>query len=120
MEQEIETIDVTPAEFRDYLVYHSQRLSMHDLKVLAERMPSLRDGFPATKTSKFPHTPARLDFLADVVESFVAGKCDELPLQSAAEAAFAIIYLHQEMDLIPDSIPEIGFDDDATMVALVF
>jgi uncharacterized membrane protein YkvA (DUF1232 family) len=106
-------------EFRDYLVFHAHKLSLHDLRVLADRLPELRKGFPEVQTPQFPHTPARLAFLADVVESFVAGHCENLPFESAAEAAFALIYLHQEMDLIPDILPEIGFQDDATMVALV-
>jgi uncharacterized membrane protein YkvA (DUF1232 family) len=42
-----------------------------------------------------------------------------LPFESEAEAAFALIYLNQEMDIVPDSLPEIGFIDDATFVALV-
>ncbi len=106
-------------EFRDYLVFHAHRLSLHDLRVLADRLPELREGFPEVQTPQFPHTPARLGFLADLVEAFVAGQCEDLPFESAAEAAFALIYLHQEIDLIPDMLPEIGFQDDATMVALV-
>ena len=122
MSQDPEESTVQPVsrtEFNDYLIFHAHKLSPHDLRVLAERLPALRESFAEVKSVHFPHTPARLAFLADVVEAFVAGRAEELPFESAAEAAFALIYLHQEMDLIPDILPEIGFDDDATIVALV-
>lgn len=106
-------------EFNDYIVYHAHRLSPKDLRTLAEQIPSFRQGFSEIRTSQFPHTPERLHFLADVVEAFVSGSYETLPFESAAEAAFALIYLHQEIDLLPDSLPEIGFTDDATIIALV-
>ncbi len=106
-------------EFNDYIVYHAHRLSPKDLHTLVGQLPELRKGFSEVKTKEFPHTPERLEFLADVVEAFVSGKGDTLPFESAAEAAFALIYLNQEIDLIPDSLPDIGFTDDATIVSLV-
>lgn len=107
------------AEFNDYVTFHAHKLSPRDLRVLGERLPALRERFADVKSSHFPHTPERLGFLADLVEGFVGGTLDELPFQSAAEAAFALIYLHQEIDLVPDVLQGVGFDDDATMVALV-
>lgn len=113
------TPPLSRTEFNDYIVYHAHRLSPKDLRTLAEQIPSLREGFAEIRTSQFPHTPERLHFLADVVEAFVSGTYDTLPFESVAEAAFALIYLHQEIDLLPDSLPEIGFTDDAIIVALV-
>jgi uncharacterized membrane protein YkvA (DUF1232 family) len=106
-------------EFNDYVVYHAHKLTPKDLRTLNEQLPALRKDFEGVQTPEFPHTPERLAFLADVVEAFVSGTYEHLPFESAAEAAFALIYLHQEIDLIPDSLPGIGFTDDATIVALV-
>jgi len=44
--------------------------------------------------------------------------CDPLP-QSLAEAGVAIEYFLKGVDLIPDSVPEIGLTDDARIAARV-
>ncbi|MHA3775489.1 YkvA family protein [Verrucomicrobiota bacterium sgz303538] len=106
-------------EFNDYIVFHAHKLSPKDLHTVAAQVPTLREGFSEVKAAAFPRTPERLAFLADIVEAFSAGKCDDMPFESAAEAAFALVYLDQEIDLLPDSLPEIGYTDDATIVALV-
>ena len=110
---------LSQAEFEDYLIFHAHKLSPKDLRIVAGRLPELRKTFSEIRPVDFPHTPERLEFLADVLEAFIAGKCDDLPFESAVETAFALIYLEQEMDLIPDILPDIGLNDDATMVALV-
>lgn len=49
----------------------------------------------------------------------VRGCTDPLP-PHLAEAGVAAAYLLKGMDLIPDSIPEIGLTDDARLIARVF
>lgn len=110
---------LSPADFEDYLIFHAHKLSPKDLRVVVGRLPEMRKGFAEVRPADFPHTPQRLEFLADVLEAFIAGKCDDLPFETAVEAAFALIYLEQDMDIIPDILPDIGLNDDATMVALV-
>ena len=113
------TPPLTAAEFNDYIIFHAHKLTPHDLRVLSDRLPKVRESFSQVKTSNFPHTPERLHFLADVVEAFIRGRVDEVPFECVAEAGFALIYLDQQVDLIPDDVPEIGFIDDVTITALV-
>jgi uncharacterized membrane protein YkvA (DUF1232 family) len=115
----VDTPAVSQDEFREYLIFHAKKLSPQDVRVLAALLPEMRKNFPEVKTDAFPHTPERLMFLADLIEAFVAGRCEQLPFESIAEGAFALMYLEQEMDLIPDILPDIGLTDDATIVALV-
>ncbi len=57
--------------------------------------------------------------LLGVIESDrVDGLSDPIP-QDLAEAAVALRYLLKGIDLIPDSVPEIGLTDDARLVAKV-
>ncbi len=58
-------------------------------------------------------------FLMRLVESGEVKECtDPLPAH-LAEAGVALTYLLKGMDLIPDSVPEIGLTDDARIVARV-
>jgi hypothetical protein len=61
-------------EFNDYIVFHAHKLSPMDLNTLVDRLPEMRKTFPEVRTPDFPRTPERLEFLADVVETFAAGK----------------------------------------------
>ncbi|RYD76521.1 MAG: hypothetical protein EOP84_16755, partial [Verrucomicrobiaceae bacterium] len=101
-EHESSTPLLSRTEFVDYIVFHAHKLSANDLQALASQLPEIRKEFPEVRPPDFPHTPERLEFLADVVEAFLAGNANDLPFESAAEAAFGVIYVHQEMDILPD------------------
>jgi uncharacterized protein len=57
-----------------------------------------------------------LDFLSQVLEDFSSGLCRELSYHAVADIAFALQYLEQETDLIPDSLPDVGYADDAAVM----
>jgi uncharacterized membrane protein YkvA (DUF1232 family) len=57
--------------------------------------------------------------VARLVEDFADGLEKDIPFEAAAEAAFALVYFHREIDIIPDFIPEIGFADDAAVVETI-
>jgi hypothetical protein len=82
-----EALPLSAAEFHEYIVFHAHKLTRQDLTALVARLPTLRQEFDSVRPPEFPHTPVRLHFLADVVEEFVRGGCDNLPFESAAEAA---------------------------------
>jgi uncharacterized membrane protein YkvA (DUF1232 family) len=49
----------------------------------------------------------------------VDGEAADLPFVTVAAAAFALVYAHRQMDLIPNSIPEFGHADDSAVVRTV-
>jgi len=89
------------------------------LKGIHKKLPFLKVEFAQIYAPKYPHLVEQLEFLADVVEDFVEGADDELPLVAAAAAAFALVYAHRQTDLIPDSNQEFGFADDSAVVRAV-
>jgi uncharacterized membrane protein YkvA (DUF1232 family) len=92
---------------------------MQILRGIYKQLPMLKIEFAQINAPNYPHLNEQLDFLANVVEDFIDGKAEELPLVTVAGAAFALIYAHRKMDLIPDFIPDIGRADDSGIVRVV-
>ena len=84
-----------------------------------QRLPMLKAEFTQIHAPKFPHLVEQLEFLADVVEDFAEGAYKDIPYAAAAAAAFAIIYTHRLLDIIPDFIAKVSFEDDSAVVRAV-
>ena len=67
----------------------------------------------------FPHLADQLEFLADVVEDFAEGAYKDLPFNAVAQSAFALLYAHKKMGIIPDSVLSLGRADDSSVVRAV-
>lgn len=80
------------------------------------KLPLLKAEFTQIHAPKFPHLVDQLEFLADVVEDVMEDAYLDLPYEALAMASFALIYVHKQMDLIPDSIPVWGLLDDSLVV----
>ena len=66
-----------------------------------------------------PHLVEQLEFLAGVVEDHVEGADDALPLVAVAEAAYALVYAHNQLGLIPNHLPHIGHADKSSIVRAI-
>jgi uncharacterized membrane protein YkvA (DUF1232 family) len=89
-------------------------VSDEDIARLTRLLPDVRRKI-ATVNSQ--HLRRRVDLLAQRVTT-PARTADELA--ACRESAFALYYLLKGYDLVPDSIPEIGFLDDLQVVDAVF
>jgi uncharacterized membrane protein YkvA (DUF1232 family) len=61
----------------------------------------------------------QLEFLADSVEDVAEGAYKELPYVAFAAAVFALMYAHKKMDIIPDSVGDLGRADDSSVARAV-
>jgi uncharacterized membrane protein YkvA (DUF1232 family) len=89
------------------------------LKGVHKKLPMLKMEFAQINAPKYPHLVEQLEFLANVVEDFVDGEDPDLPLVTVASSAFALVYAHRQLDLIPDQNAEYGFADDSAVVRTV-
>lgn len=106
-------------EIVEYLHHGASKVTPRILKGIHKNLPYLKIEFAQIDEPQYPHLVNQLEFLADVVEDFVEGADDDLPYVAVASAAFALSYAHQELDLIPDNIPELGHGDDSSVVRAV-
>jgi len=103
----------------DYLHHGATKVTPKILKGIHKNLPYLKIEFAQIDDPNHPHLVNQLEFLADVIEDFVEGADEDLPYVTVASAAFALSYAHQELDLIPDSMPEFGHADDSALVRAV-
>jgi uncharacterized membrane protein YkvA (DUF1232 family) len=82
-------------------------------------LPQWKLEFTQINAPKFPHLVDQLEFLADAVEDAVEGAYKELPYMGVAQAVFALLYAHKKMNLLPDTVMEMGRADDSSVVRAV-
>ncbi|MEO0454695.1 MAG: hypothetical protein AAFY98_11245 [Verrucomicrobiota bacterium] len=54
-----------------------------------------------------------------MVEDFAESAVKDIPYTTLAHAAFAIIYARRVVDLIPDTLPNVGHSDDSSVARAV-
>ncbi len=107
------------SEIAQYVHHGASRITPQILHGVYKKLPLLKVEFTQIHAPNFPHLVDQLEFLADVVEDFAEGKADDLSYVAVASAAFALIYAHRQMDIIPDSFPKIGLADESSIVRTV-
>jgi uncharacterized membrane protein YkvA (DUF1232 family) len=107
------------AEIAAFAQRGASRVTPKIMHNLLHRLPLLKAEFTQIHAPKFPHLVEQLEFLADVVEDFAEGAYKDIPYAAAASAAFAIIYTHRLLDIIPDFIAKVSFEDDSAVVRAV-
>lgn len=107
------------AEFAEFVRRGAATVTTQLLQKVHKKLPMLKLQFAQIQAPAFPHLISQLQFLSNLVEDFVDGKADEVPLVTVAAACFAILYAQREWDLIPDPINDIGRMDDSGVVRVV-
>ncbi len=97
----------------------ASKITPRIIEDLMHKLPLLKVEFTQIHAPKYPHLVDQLEFLADVVEDCMEGAYKDLPYVALAGAAFALIYVHKQQDLIPDSLPEFGMADDSLIVRAI-
>jgi uncharacterized membrane protein YkvA (DUF1232 family) len=82
-------------------------------------LPQWKLEFTQINEPLFPHLGEQLEFLADVVEDMAEGVYKDLPYIAFAQAAFALIYAHKKVGIIPDTVMSLGRADDSSVVRAV-
>ncbi len=86
---------------------------------MLRNLPFWKVEFAQLHAAKFPHLAAQLEFLADLVEDFAEGADKEIPHYAAAQAVFALMYVHKKVGIIPDPLPELAKVDNSSIVRAV-
>ena len=109
-----------PNQFHKFITHHASTISLQQLRDLGSRIPELQTRIAQIDQSKFPDAVAEFDLIAKAVALTAHGKDTRVPLVSAAECGFALLYLQRDTDVIPDFLGDAGLIDDAVIVSTVF
>ncbi len=104
---------------KKFVEHGTARITPLTLEKLLHQLPMLKVEFTQVNAPHFPHLVDQLEFLADVVEDFAEGVLRDMPYVAAAGAAFALVYAHRQIDLIPDFLGELGHADDSVVVRAI-
>ena len=83
------------------------------------QLPQWKLEFTQIHAPLFPHLVDQLEFLANAVEDVVEGAYKDLPYSATAQAVFALIFAHKKLGIIPDSVLNLGYADDSSVVRAV-
>ncbi|MEO6847831.1 MAG: DUF1232 domain-containing protein [Chthoniobacterales bacterium] len=103
----------------DFLVNGAQKLNTLAIIQLREHLPLIRAKMSAEEFPNQPHLREQSEFLACFIEDALDNVYAPEDPVSILETSFALNYLFQEVDIIPDSIPEIGYSDDSAIIRAV-
>jgi uncharacterized membrane protein YkvA (DUF1232 family) len=107
------------SEIAEFAHHGADSVTRETLDRLLHQMPMLKAEFAQIEDEKHPHLRNQLNFLAELVEDFSERAVNDIPYTVVAHAAFALIYAHRAVDLIPDSLPELGHADDSAVARAV-
>jgi len=83
------------------------------------QLPQWKLEFTQIHAPLFPHLVDQLEFLANAVEDVIEGAYKDLPYAALAQAVFALVYSHKKVGIIPDSVLNLGYADDSSVVRAV-
>lgn len=106
-------------EMQAFVEEQSAHLNHHDIVELASRLPALREQFSRLDRLEYPQLAEQYEFLALIVEDCSQEFDCKVPEVCQHEAAFALLYLEMEGDVLPDDLPGFGMIDDHAVVATV-
>ena len=107
------------SEIAKFLHRNAEQITPAIVERFVRNLPLWKAEFAQINAPKYPHLIDQLEFLADAVEDAYEGAYKDLPYYAFAEAAFALIYVHKQVGIIPNFIQHIGQADDSALVRAV-
>lgn len=103
----------------EYIEHLTSGFDASGLLALREWMPRLREKAEAAGAAGHADLVEGVKHLERVLLSEEAARAEDPLPKHLAEAGAAATYLLKGIDIIPDMVPEIGYSDDAWIVARV-
>ena len=101
-----------PAE--EYVKEGAEEVTPKDIETVVEKSEEIKKKFSARGPLKRFIADAKL--LTALVKDWRAGKYRQALYGTIAAVVFALIYVFNPLDLVPDVLPLIGAVDDATVI----
>src|SRR5882757_287725 len=107
------------AEIVEFVNHKTTSITPAIVEKVLHHLPQWKLKFTQIYEPLFPHLVDQLEFLADAVEDAAEGAYKDLPYAAFSQAAFALIYAHKKVGIIPDSVLHLGRADDSSVVRAV-
>lgn len=100
----------------DYVSDGASKITQEDLEKALEREEEIKSKFHNYSALRRFYDDAR-DLLA-LIADYLKNDYRKTPFWTIAAAAFALLYVLNPLDLMPDILPLIGYMDDASIIAV--
>jgi len=101
-----------------YVEDGAREVSEADLETVVEEADAIEERFRRHGPLRRVLEDGRL--LLNLVQDVRAGRYPEVPYWALSAAAFALLYVLNPFDLVPDAIPVLGVLDDAAVVSACY
>lgn len=101
---------VNRRDARTYVLDKLTAIAADDVVALADRHREILAKADHAE-ERLPHLRDRIVLANDLLRDFANGDAGHIPLHCVAAVAVAVLYLLQDVDAVPDFLPE-GLDDD--------
>jgi uncharacterized membrane protein YkvA (DUF1232 family) len=109
---------LTERELRAAVLELANTLAPADVGDLLAEEAALRDRAAALDGPPGTLLRTQLDLALACLHDHAAGRCPQIPYYTISVLAAGLAYLVDELDLIPDFLPQIGTLDDALVMAM--
>lgn len=100
----------------DFIRGGASKINDDDFKKVFDRADDIKEKFESA--GPLGRFIADVKLLISIVKDYYNGSYREIPYWAITAIVFALLYVLNPIDLIPDFIPVVGYVDDAAVVAL--
>lgn len=107
-------------ELEAVLIDLAKNLAPGDLTEFVSRRKEIEASIQAVRGSRMALFRHQAQLALDCVLDHLTGRCQQIPYYTVVLLGAALLYFTDEVDMIPDFLPNIGTLDDAILMALAF
>ena len=107
------------AEFVRFVNNGASLITPAVVEKVIRQLPVWKAEFTQIEAPKYPHLIDRAGVSGQRRGGHLRGCLQRAPYFALAEAVFALTYAHRKVDIIPDSIVDLGHADDSSVVRAV-
>ncbi len=100
----------------NYIRRHASKLTDKDFSKVTERAKDILTKFE--KSGPLERFIKDVKVLIELVKDYLNSSYKEIPWWAISAIVFALLYVLNPFDIIPDFVPGVGYLDDAAVVAL--
>ena len=100
----------------DFISKGANSVSEEDFKRVTKKADEIKSKFE--KGGPLGRFVNDIKLLVSIVQDYAKGNYTSVPYLTVAAVVFALLYVLNPVDLIPDFIPVIGYVDDAAVVGM--
>jgi len=118
--KEASTDLLEPADLRRMILETANVLAPDDISNLIANEADIRRRVGELKHGPLDLLRAQLALALDLLRDHLEGACSQIPYRTISIVGAAVLYFTDELDLIPDFLPDVGRLDDAAVMAIAF